>query len=187
MSVYLSSIPGHTIRRMVLLLAGDHYYSRGVYGLWSMAHWGKLRGVNKEGTPYLLSSYSSPASLQPESIERFKVYCKLSRRRIVWLLHHPPPPSPVSKFSLCLSFPVCRWSSWYKSFNTLCPQLSIFSGLSPQRGALPLPSFSLSPSVSSVELAFPEGGEWGKTQKDDSKIQGPRKVSFRQACNIQLA
>ncbi len=39
----------------------------------------------------------------------------------------------------------------YKSFNSLCPQLLIFRELSPQRGALPLPSLSLSPSVSSVE------------------------------------
>jgi hypothetical protein len=36
---------------------------------------------------------------------------RLSRRRIIWLLPHSPPLSPVSKLSLFLSLPVCRRAS----------------------------------------------------------------------------
>jgi hypothetical protein len=68
-----------------------------VYGLWLIGGNCEklLEGVNKEGTPCLLSSYSGPASPQPESIERFKEYCRLSRRRMI---HGSSPiPLPLSR------------------------------------------------------------------------------------------
>ncbi len=62
---------------------------------------------------------------------------RLSRHRMIWLLPHPLPSTPVSKLSVFLCLPVCRWSSFtgggggepnrrrreslvlYKSFSTL--------------------------------------------------------------------
>jgi hypothetical protein len=45
-----------------------------------------------------------------QSVLNDSLRTRLSRRRTIWLLSHPPIPSPVSNLSLFLSLPLCRRS-----------------------------------------------------------------------------
>ncbi len=156
-----------------------------VYGLWLIGGNCEklLEGVNKEERRVCCRLIRVHHPLSQRVLNDLKG-TRFSRRHMIWLLPNPLLPflrqqvvslsqsSFVSQVELILTGDGSRSQSndncetaeslvLYKSFNTLCPQLSVISGLSPQRGSLPLPSLSLSPSVSSVE-PFPAKGRGRK-------------------------